>query len=165
MFYLCFGVLFYTFSGTNILKRCHSVSSYFLLFLVSEILHRKYSRNWTGQKPEIIYLPCQHRRPRGSRRRTPGRPHLPQARPRAGPRLGMVRAPWAATDLASPPIYCATRENPKYPNTIPRKAPTEPSSSTLVREGSEALPGTLPEGQIIAGGIYIAMPASEVMCE
>ncbi|KAK1646564.1 hypothetical protein QYE76_064369 [Lolium multiflorum] len=31
--------------------------------------------------------------------------------------------------------------------------------------GSEALPGTLSEGEIIAGGIYIAMPASEVMRE
>ena len=33
--------------------------------------------------------------------------------------------------------------------------------------GSEALLGTLPEGggEIIVGGIYIAMPTSEVMCE
>ena len=31
--------------------------------------------------------------------------------------------------------------------------------------GSEALPGTLPEGGIITGGIYIAMAASEVMRE
>ena len=117
---------FYAISGTNLLTRCHSASSCFLLFLVSEILHRKYSRNWTGQKPKIIYLPCQHRRPRGSRRRAAGRPHPPQARPRPGPRLGMVWAPWAATDLASPPIYSTPRENPKYPSTIPRKAPTPP---------------------------------------
>ena len=33
------------------------------------------------------------------------------------------------------------------------------------REGSEALFGTLPEGEIITGGFYIAMPASEVMRE
>ena len=31
--------------------------------------------------------------------------------------------------------------------------------------GSEALPGNLPKEEIIAGGIYIAMPASEVMRE
>lgn len=47
---------FYAFSGTNILTRCLSASSYFLLFLVSEILHRKYSRNWTGEKPEVLNL-------------------------------------------------------------------------------------------------------------
>ena len=104
---------FYAFSRTNLLTRCYSASSYFLLFLVSKILHTKYSRNWTGQKPEIIYLTCQHRRPRESRIRTPGRPHPPQAWPRAGSRLGLVRPTWAATDLASPPIYSTPRENPK----------------------------------------------------
>ena len=31
--------------------------------------------------------------------------------------------------------------------------------------GSEALPGTLPEGEVISGGLYIAMPASAMMCE
>jgi hypothetical protein len=36
---------------------------------------------------------------------------------------------------------------------------------TLAWEGSEALPGTLLEGEIIAGGIYIAMPTPEVMRE
>ena len=156
---------FYAFSGTNILTRCHSASSCFLMLLVLEILHRKYSRNWTGQKPETIYLPCQHKRSRGSQRHAPGRAHLPQAWPRAGPRLCMVRPTWAPPGLASPPIYSTPRENPKYPSTIPRKAPTPPSSSTLVREGSEALPGTLPERGIITGELYIAMPASVVMCE
>ena len=51
-FYHCFIyvlVCFYKFSGTNILTRCRSASSCFLLFLVSEILHRKYSRKRTGQ--------------------------------------------------------------------------------------------------------------------
>ena len=32
-------------------------------------------------------------------------------------------------------------------------------------EGSEALPGTLPERGIITGGLYITMPASGVMRE
>ena len=70
---------FYAFSRTNILTRCHSANSCFLLFFVSEILHRKYFRNWTGQKPKILYLPCQHRRPRGSQRHVARRPHLCQA--------------------------------------------------------------------------------------
>ena len=71
----------------------------------------------------------------------------------------------AFTDLALPPIYSRSRENPKHPSLHPRKVPSRPPSQTLAREGSEALPGTLPEGEIIAGGIYIAMPASEVMRE
>ena len=38
-----------------------------------------------------------------------------------------------------------------------------PSSPILDREGSEALPGTLPEKEIITGGIYTTIPASGVM--
>ena len=46
---------FYAFSGTNLLKRCPSASSCFLLFLVSEILHRKcnipeFSKFWKIKK-------------------------------------------------------------------------------------------------------------------
>ena len=125
---------FYAFSGANILTRCPSASSCFLLFLVSEILHRKYSRKWTGQKQEVITLPWQHRSPKESQRWAAGPPHLCQARPRPGPRLGMVGPPCAATELASPPIYSPPRENPKYPSTIPWKVPPPPSSSTLGRD-------------------------------
>ena len=35
-----------------------------------------------------------------------------------------------------------------------------PALSTLAREGSEALPGTLPERGIITGGFFIAVAAS-----
>ena len=52
---------------------------------------------------------------------------------------------------------------------IPEPPSTKSSVAAAIAEpisgGSEALPGTLPEGEIIAGGIYIAMSASEVMCE
>jgi hypothetical protein len=40
-----------------------------------------------------------------------------------------------------------------------------PPSSTRDREGLEALPGTLPERGIPAGGLSTTMVASEVMCE
>src|SRR4051812_32204422 len=49
---------FYAFYGTNLLTRCRSAISYFLLFLVSEKLHRKYSRNWKIQRPKFLFLPC-----------------------------------------------------------------------------------------------------------
>ena len=77
----------------------------------------------------------------------------------------MVWAPRVASDAALSPIYSSRLENPKYPSHIPRKVPEAPPSSTLAREGSEALPGTLPERGIIPGGLYIAMPASGVMRE
>ena len=69
-----------------------------------------------------------------------------------------------SSDLALPRIYSLSQENPRHPSTIPRKVPTPPSTPTLVQEGSEALPGTLPERGITVEAIYITMPASEVMC-
>ena len=77
LFYHCLIYVlacFYRFSGTNILTRCRSASSCFLLFLVSEVLHRKYSRKRTGQKPEVLYLSWQHREPKRRRNGASGRP-------------------------------------------------------------------------------------------
>ena len=73
--------------------------------------------------------------------------------------------PLASTDLALLRIYSPSRENPGHQSTIPRKVPSRPPSPTLVWDGPEALPGTLPEGEIITGGIYTIMPASGVMRE
>src|SRR3954466_8443722 len=56
---------FYAFSGTNLLTRCRSASSCFLLFLVSEKLYKKYSRNGTGQKPKFLICRREDRVQRG----------------------------------------------------------------------------------------------------
>jgi hypothetical protein len=57
-FALCFVYTswrFYAFSVTNLLTRCHSVSSpFFCYFYISKKLHSKYSRNWTKQKLKSI---------------------------------------------------------------------------------------------------------------
>ena len=85
------------FSGTNLLTRCRSVSSCFLLFLVPEILHRKYSRNWTKQKPKALFSTDCSRTPKQRRRgATRWPPHL-AARPRG------VRAPLGCRPLGTPP--------------------------------------------------------------
>jgi hypothetical protein len=48
---------FYAFSRTNLLTRYHSASSLFsAVFCVLEKLHRKYSRNWTKQKPKFLFF-------------------------------------------------------------------------------------------------------------
>ena len=64
----CFICNLFTFSWTNLLTRCLVPVSCFLLFFVSENLHRKYSRNCTGRKPTVIY--CRH--VHGDRRRDGG---------------------------------------------------------------------------------------------
>jgi hypothetical protein len=65
----------------------------------------------------------------------------------------MVWAPWAPTDLALSPINSLLWENPKARTSIHEKYCKPPPSSILVREGLEALLGTLPERGIITGGL------------
>ena len=93
------------------------------------------------------------------------RPHHGAARAHPLPRRGVVWGPRGSAAAALSPIYSSRRENPKYPSHYPRKVPETPPPSTLAREGSEALPGTLPERGIITGGLYITMPASGVTRE
>ena len=115
-------------------------------------------------KTKVPIFPASTRSPKESRRGAAGGHTMPRRGP-PWPRLDRVWAPWTPTDAALPPIYSVPRENPKDPSLHPRKVPQPPSSSTLVREGSEALPGTLPERGIITGGLYITMPASGLMRE
>jgi hypothetical protein len=77
---------FYAFSGTNLLTRCHGASSlFFCYFCVSEKLHRKYSWNWTKQKPNHLIFTKASRRPKRRRRGATGQPHHRVAWPAPGP--------------------------------------------------------------------------------
>src|SRR5215218_9188757 len=95
---------FDAFSGTNLLTRCRSASSCFLLFLVSEILVRKYSRNWTKSTPSILEFHEASRTPESHQRGGPGAPHHMAARPEGGARRPTVWAPQNPSDSASSPI-------------------------------------------------------------
>ena len=83
-FYLLSCVLFqlwstfHMISWTNLLTRATMPAACFLLFLVPKKLVRKYSRNWTGQKPKFLFSWKNH----GARRRVGEGPqggHTPQA--------------------------------------------------------------------------------------
>ena len=137
----------------------------FLLFLVSEILHRKYSRNWTKQKPKCLFFSGASRTSNMRRSGAEGRPHHRVARPAPQPREHQVWGPRASTAFALSPTNTLRRNKTKKKNTFPETLTEPPPSSTLVREGSEPLPGTLPERGIITGGIYVTMPASGLMRE
>src|SRR5215217_6598547 len=84
---------YYTFSGTNLLTRCRSASCCFLLFLVSEILVTKYSRNWTKSPPRFLFCPEASRTPESRQRGGLVGPDDMVARPRPWPRHPMVSSP------------------------------------------------------------------------
>ena len=137
----------------------------FCCFCISEKLYRKYSRNCTGQSPSTLFLCNEDEARRGAIGSQPGgqtRPRRGQTWARAWPMSRPTRAP---STLPLRPYILRLGKTLNHPSRNPRKVPTPPSTQTLVREGSEALPGTLPEGEIIAGGLYTAMPASATMRE
>jgi hypothetical protein len=113
---------FYAFSGTNLLTRCHSASSCFLLFFYSRLLRKEIFSELDETKAKVpIFLTCS-RCPKGRRSRAMRRPNLVVAWP-LWPHRPMVWAPLAPTDLVLPPIYSHPRENPKNSSLYPRKVP------------------------------------------
>jgi hypothetical protein len=85
----------------------------FCYFCVSEKLHRKYSQNWTKQKPNLLFL-LKLREDRRWDGGGPGASHTTGgARPSPWPRPPMVRAPGPPLDDAPSPIKSSRREKPK----------------------------------------------------
>ena len=93
----------YAFSGTNLLTRCRRASCYFLLFLVSEILVRKYSRNRTKSTPSILFFHEASRTPESRQRGGLVGPGGWPARPR----------PWPRRHTPSPPLRLYKGPRPK----------------------------------------------------
>ena len=156
---------FIAFSITNLLIRCHSVSCLFLLFLVSEKLVRKYYRNCTKQKGNFLFFQKLH----GVRRRDEDGDQRGHTTPRRGPPSGRARA-WCGPPWPPPMSHLHLFKTTPWKTLStrsknPRTVPLPSSSSTLEREGSEAVPSALPERRIIAGGLYIAMPSPGLMSE
>jgi hypothetical protein len=91
----------------------------FCYFCVSEKLHRKYSQNWTKQKPDVQIFTEASREPKRRWKGATGWPHHQGAQPTPGPRRPVVWAPWSTSDAAPSPIKTPRREKPKYSITFP----------------------------------------------
>jgi hypothetical protein len=125
----------------------------FCSFCVSEKLLRKYSRNWTKQKPNIQKFTGASREPKRRWSGATRGPHNRAARPRARLRSLCVWPPRSTSDDAPSPIKTSRQERPKYPDHFSRIHRDPPPPSTRDREGPEALPGTLPERGIAIRGL------------
>jgi hypothetical protein len=121
----------------------------FCYFCVSKKLHRKYSQNWTKQKPKFLFFPIRD----GVQSRDGGGPHPPWR----GPSPGCAGA-WCGPlvhPLTSPfRLYILLDEKTLSTWSIFQKTYCKPPPSLMRdREGPEALPGTLPERWITTGGL------------
>jgi hypothetical protein len=100
---LCFAYTswyFYAFSGTNLLTRCHSASSCFLLFLCLRKVTQKIFSELDKTKPKVPIFPSTRQSPKQRRRRARRWPHHLVARVHPWPRHHLVWAPWCP--LTSP---------------------------------------------------------------
>jgi hypothetical protein len=126
----------------------------FCCFCVSEKLHRKYSRNWTKQKPNIQKFTEGSTELKRRQRGATGRPHSRAARPRPWPRPLCVWPPRSTSYDAPSPIKTPRWEKPKHTINFPETHRNPPPLLTRDWEGPEALPGTLPERGIATGGLF-----------
>jgi hypothetical protein len=125
----------------------------FCCFCVSEKLHRKYSQNWTKQKPKFLFFPTRdgvQSRDRGE----PGASHTIEWR---GLAPGRATRWWGYLAHLLMPLfrlYILLGEKTLRTRSIFQKTHCKlPLSSTRDREGLEALPGTLPERGITTQGL------------
>jgi hypothetical protein len=144
---------FYAFSRTNLLTRCHSASSLFLLFLCFRKATQEIFSELDETEAKVPNFPEAWQSPKMRRRGARGQPHHAMARAIPWLRRAMVWAPGPLPDAALPPIYSPRRENLKAPINFHETYCKPPPSSTRDREGPEALPGTLPERGITTEGL------------
>jgi hypothetical protein len=139
---------FYAFSGTNLLTRCHSASSCFLLLLCFRKATQEIFLELDETKAKPSIFPEASRSLEMRRRGARGQAHPWAARPSPWPRHQGVRPPGPPPDAALSPIYSPRREKPKgwiaFPQNIlqaaaiivARSGGSRSSSWHLAREGN-----------------------------
>src|SRR4051794_22365893 len=106
--FVCTLIQYLAFSGTNLLTRCHSASSCFLLFLYFRKVVQKIFPELHGEKLPVPYNHVTKTVPEDDLR---------------GASQGGVWAHLGAPDSASSPIYSPFWENPRGMRKILRKVP------------------------------------------
>jgi hypothetical protein len=137
----------------------------FYCFCVSEKLHRKYSRNWMKQKPNIPIFNEAYRRPKRRRRGARGQPHLQGARPSPWPRPPVVRAPWSTSDAAPSPIKTTRREKPKHPINFLEHIAIRRRCRPEIERVQKLFPAPYRRGELPPEVFFIIMLASGAISE
>jgi hypothetical protein len=125
----------------------------FCYFYVLEKLHRKYSRNWTKQKPNAQKFTEASREPKRRWSGATRAPHNRAAWPGPWSCPLYVTVPWPTPDVAPSPIKTPRWKKPKDPITFPEHIAIRRRHRPEDREGPKALLGTLPERGITTRGL------------
>jgi hypothetical protein len=137
----------------------------FCCFYASEKLHRKYSRNWTKQKPNIQKFT---KASREQKRRWSGAtrgPHNRAARPKARPRPLCVWPPRSTSDDASSPIKTPRRENLKTRSLFQKYIAIRRHHRPEIERVQKLFPAPYQRGESPPEVFFIAMLVSDAMSE
>jgi hypothetical protein len=151
---------FYAFSGTNLLTRCHSASSCFLLFSYFRKVIQEIFLELDEIKPKVPILLSRTRSPKGRRRGVRRQTHQVVARVPPWPRHHVVWAPRAPSNIAILPINPLRHENFKGIGINPRKVRQRRRHQRRSSGDRSLCSGTLPGRGIAPGAISIDSTAN-----
>jgi hypothetical protein len=137
----------------------------FCCFCVSEKLHRKYSRNWTKQKPNLPIFNEASRRPKRRHRGATGWPHHRGAWPSPWRRPPMVRLPWSTSDAAPSPIKTPRWEKPKPRSIFQKHIMIRRRHQPKIGRVQKLFPAPCRRGESPPEVFFITMLASGAMSE
>jgi hypothetical protein len=137
----------------------------FCCFCASEKLHRKYSRNWTKQKPNIQKFIEASREPKRIRSGATRGPHNRAARPRPWPRPLCVRPRRSTSDDAPSPIKTPDKKNLKTRSLFQKHIAIRRRHRPEIGRVQKLFPAPYRRGESPPEVFFIAMLASSVMSE
>jgi hypothetical protein len=160
---LCFDYTswyFYAFSGTNLLTRCHSASSCFLLFLCFRKVTQEIFSELDKTKAEVPNYLTRRRSPEERRRRTKGQPHNRVARATPWPRhlVHLLTSPFR---LYIPFVEKTLRARTVFQKHTASRRRRRPEFGRV----QKLFPAPCRRGESPPEAFFITMPTSGVMRE
>jgi hypothetical protein len=139
---------FYAFSETNLLTRCHSASSLFLLFLCFRKATQEIFSELDETKAEVPKYLTRRRSPKMRRRGARGSPYPRVAQPRPWPRHQGVSLPGPPPNYALSPISSPRREKPKGRMSFPQNI-LQAAAIAVARSGGSRSSSRHPDGGLL----------------
>jgi hypothetical protein len=148
-FVFCYTLwCFYVFSGTNLLTRCHSVSSLFSAILCFRKTTQEIFSELDETKAKPSIFPEASRSPKMRRRGARSQAHPRVARPTPGLRHQGVRSAGPPPDAALSPIYSPRWEKPKGHIAFPRNI-LQATAIVVARSGGSRSSSRHPAGCLL----------------
>ena len=162
--FMCIFIQYLAFSGTNLLTRCRSASSCFLLFLYFRKFTYEIFSELDQTKAKVPNIPEDSGGQKDTWRGSARWPDATQARPDPGPCLGGIWAHQGAPDSASSPYNLCIGKTLDTREKIHEKFRSRRHRWTLLGRVLELFPAPCRREKSSPEAFFITMPTSTPMC-